>query len=207
MNSNTIEVIVTEHLILRAMEEKDARALLNTIGDEGTAWWSDDYRFHSIEEAIGFIAWGNEGDEILQYGIFKKDSDNVIGYVQVKLPELTGMPDARELGYALSKEHRRRGYMSEAVNAVCDHLFQDKTIRLITLEVLPNNLPSLGVARKCGFSFVEEPQEKKHLRFLDDQLLGLYVRFRPFIPGTLEAYFVPGWYATALPMSHGKGHR
>ena len=68
--------------------------------------------------------------------------------------------------------------MSEAVNAVCNHLFKNGYIKRITLEILPDNLPSLGVARKCGFSFVEEPEEKKHLRFLNDKPLDLYVRER-----------------------------
>ena len=112
------------------------------------------------------------------YGVFRKESDDVIGYVQIKLAPITGKIDVRELGYAMSKEYRRRGYMSEAVNAVCNHLFQNEHIKRITLEILPDNLPSLGVARKCGFSFVEEPEEKKHLRFLDDKPLDLYVRER-----------------------------
>ena len=112
------------------------------------------------------------------YGVFRKESDDVIGYVQIKLAPITGKIDVRELGYAMSKEYRRRGYMSEAVNAVCNHLFQNEHIKRITLEILPDNLPSLGVARKCGFSFVEEPEEKKHLRFLDDKPLDLYVHER-----------------------------
>lgn len=102
----------------------------------------------------------------------------MIGYVQIKLSPITGKIDVRELGYAMSKEYRRQGYMSEAVNAVCNHLFQNGYIKRIALEILPDNLPSLGVARKCGFSFVEEPEEKKHLRFLDDKPLDLYVRER-----------------------------
>ena len=154
--------IETERLILKALEEKDAGSILKINSDRETAWWSDDYRRHNLDDAIDFIAWGNEGVEILQYGIFLKESDDVIGYVQIKLPVVTGTRDGRELGYVLSKEYRGRGYMSEAVNAVCDRLFQDKTIRHITLEILPDNLPSLGVARKCGFSFVEEPEEQKH---------------------------------------------
>lgn len=42
-NKNShIEQIETEHLILKALKEKDARALLSTVGDSETAWWSDD---------------------------------------------------------------------------------------------------------------------------------------------------------------------
>lgn len=173
-----MESIETERLILKALEKKDAESILKIKGDRETSWWSDDYQHNNLDDAIGFIAWGNECVEILQYGIFRKESDDVIGYVQIKLPTVTGTRDGRELGYVLSKEYSGRGYMSEAINAVCNHLFQDKTIRHITLEILPDNLPSLGVARKCGFSFVEEPEEQKHRRFLDDKPLDLYVRYR-----------------------------
>lgn len=172
-----IEQIETERLILKALKEKDARALLSTVGDSETSWWSDDY-IYDLDETIEFIEFNNLGIDTLLYGVFRKESDDVIGYVQIKLSPITGKIDVRELGYAMSKEYRRRGYMSEAVNAVCNHLFQNEHIKRITLEILPDNLPSLSVARKCGFSFVDEPEEKKHLRFLDDKPLDLYVRER-----------------------------
>ena len=172
-----IEQIETERLILKAMTDKDARAYHSTVGDSEIAWWSDDY-IYDLDETIEFIKFNNQGIDTLLYGVFRKESDDVIGYVQIKLAPITGKIDVRELGYAMSKEYRRRGYMSEAVNAVCNHLFQNEYIKRITLEILPDNLPSLGVARKCGFSFVEEPEEKKHLRFLDDKPLDLYVRER-----------------------------
>lgn len=172
-----IEQIETERLILKTLREKDARASLSTVGDSETAWWSDDY-IYDLDETIEFIEFNNQGIDTLLYGVFRKESDDVIGYVQIKLAPITGKIDVRELGYAMSKEYRRRGYMSEAVNAVYNHLFQNEHIKRITLEILPDNLPSLGVARKCGFSFVEEPEEKKHLRFLDDKPLDLYVRER-----------------------------
>lgn len=174
-HKNSIETLVTERLVLRAMEEKDAKALLNTIGDRETAWWSDDFPCHDLDEAIEYINWGNEGVDILLYGIFKKGVDDVIGNIQIKLLAANGMQDGRELGYAISKNYRRQGYMTEAVKAICNHLFLNGTIKRVTLEILPENLPSLGVACKCGFSRVEEPEEKKHRRFLDDKLYDLYI--------------------------------
>ena len=183
-----IEQIETERLILKTLREKDARALLSTVGDSETAWWSDDY-IYDLDETIEFIEFNSQGIDTLLYGVFRKESDDVIGYVQIKLAPITGKIDVRELGYAMSKEYRRRGYMSEAVNAVCNHLFQNEHIKRITLEILPDNLPSLGVARKCGFSFVEEPEEKKHLRFLDDKPLDLYVHER--MPIAIDNNSVP----------------
>lgn len=127
-----IEQIETERLILKAMKENDARALLSTVGDSETAWWSDDY-IYDLDETIEFIEFNNQGIDTLLYGVFRKESDDVIGYVQIKLSPITGKIDVRELGYAMSKEYRRRGYMSEAVNAVCNHLFQNEYIKRITL--------------------------------------------------------------------------
>ena len=177
----TNEPIITDRLILKAMEKKDAKALLYTLSDRETAWLTDEFVHTNQYAVINFIEWGNDSSEVILYGIFRKESNNVIGYMQIKLPECTGIGDARELGYALSKQYRRRGYMSEAVNAVCDYLFQDEAINRISLEIHNNNLPSLGVAHKCRFSYVDEPIDKKQKRFLDGQPLDLYVRYRPIV--------------------------
>lgn len=152
-----ITPIVTDRLILKALAKEDARAILHILSDRETAWWSDDFRMRSRDEAIDFIAWGNEAIDVIHYGLFRKELEKAIGYIQIKLPKCTGIKDARELGYALSKDYRRQGYMSEAVNAICDHWFRDASINRITLEILNNNQPSLGVASKCGFSYVDVP--------------------------------------------------
>ena len=182
-----IEPIVTDRLILKALVKEDASAILHILSDRETAWWSDDFKMRSLDEAIDFIDWGNEAIDVIHYGLFRKESEKAIGYIQIKLPKCSGIKDARELGYALSKNFRKQGYMSEAVNAICDHLFRDESINRITLEILNNNLPSLGVARKCRFSYVDEPSEKKHKRFLDDQPVDLYVRRRPDTDMSLAA--------------------
>ena len=103
-------------LILAYSFSVAARALLSTVGDSETAWWSDNY-IYDLEETIEFIEFNNQGIGTLLYGVFRKESDDVIGYVQIKLSPITGKIDVRELGYAMSKEYRRRGYMSEAVKA------------------------------------------------------------------------------------------
>ena len=160
-----ITPIVTDRLILKALAKEDARAILHILSDRETAWWSDDFRMRSRDEAIDFIAWGNEAIDVIHYGLFRKELEKAITDKTV-LVSVMGVNNeigviqnlnARELGYALSKDYRRQGYMSEAVNAICDHLFRDASINRITLEILNNNQPSLGVASKCGFSYVDVP--------------------------------------------------
>ena len=165
--------------MLKAMVKDDARAILHILRDRETAWWSDDFRCKNYYEAVDFIKGGNETSDFIQYGIFRKESNTVMGYLQLIFTKSIENGNDCELGYALSKDLRRNGYMSEAVNAACDYLFKDESINRVTLRILPSNLPSLGVARKCRFCYVDEPIEKKRKRFLDDQPLDLYVRYRP----------------------------
>ena len=102
-----IEPIVTDRLILKALVKEDASAILHILSDRETAWWSDDFKMRSLDEAIDFIDWGNEAIDVIHYGLFRKESEKAIGYIQIKLPKCYGIKDARELGYALSKNFRK----------------------------------------------------------------------------------------------------
>ena len=73
-------------LILAYSFSVAARALLSTVGDSETAWWSDNY-IYDLEETIEFIEFNNQGIGTLLYGVFRKESDDVIGYVQIKLSQ------------------------------------------------------------------------------------------------------------------------
>lgn len=120
-----IEPIVTDRLILKALVKEDASAILHILSDRETAWWSDDFKMRSLDEAIDFIDWGNEAIDVIHYGLFRKESEKAIGYIQIKLPKCSGIKD--------------------------------------------------------------EPIEKKHKRFLDDQPVDLYVRRRPDTDMSLDA--------------------
>lgn len=161
---NTIE---TPRLTLKPLRSAHCANLLPILSDRATAWWADLPRMRTPGEVRSFIHWGNFSGQIIQYGLFEKGSDTAIGFLQVKLPAFTGRADERELGYVLSKDYRGRGYMSEAVKAVCEDVFKDGSVRAVTLEVLPDNGPSQGVARKCGFVLEPQGDGERELRYLD----------------------------------------
>ena len=87
----TIEQIITNRLVLKALAKEDARAILHIFSDRETAWWSDGFRMKNLDEAVDFIDWGNEASYVIHYGIFRKESETAIGYIQIKLPECTGI--------------------------------------------------------------------------------------------------------------------
>ena len=152
--------INTPRLILKAMRSSDCAGLCEVLGDPQTADDLKSFVVDSIERAQLYIQRGNcPGD--CRYGIFERDSASFIGIIEIHVKEKKG---ERELAYALSRSFRGKGYMTEAVRAVCDHIFYNPAVDVVSLRVLPANLPSQAVARRAGF--VLEPQTDSEKDYL-----------------------------------------
>lgn len=78
------------------------------------------------------------------------------GRVLVGSAGYTGPPrDGRiGVGYSILDAYQRRGYASEAVQALVDRAFADPAVRSIIGETFPHLTPSIGVLEKCGFAFL-----------------------------------------------------
>ena len=70
-----------------------------------------------------------------------------------------------EVGYSIVTEHQRRGYATEATEALVAHAFLDRSVNRVIAETLPELRPSIGVLEKCGFLPVEESSAPGVLRF------------------------------------------
>lgn len=66
------------------------------------------------------------------------------------------------LGYKLDEEHRGRGYMPQAVQAVTGFAFQTMRLHRIESNIMPRNTASRRVLEKCGFQ--EEGISPKYLK-------------------------------------------
>jgi [ribosomal protein S5]-alanine N-acetyltransferase len=83
---------------------------------------------------------------------------------------------AREVGWMIyDPAHRGRGYASEAVEALVDHLFRSRPLNRLECCVNPDNAASQQVARKAGF--VHEGRARGLVfvdgRYHDGELFGL----------------------------------
>lgn len=62
-------------------------------------------------------------------------------------------PVTREIGYRLfDSALAGQGYASEACRLLVDHLFKTQTYHRLELLIAPENLASVRVAQKCGFT-------------------------------------------------------
>lgn len=172
--------VTTERLTVKPLAIRHSPALFGILSDEKTSWWADIYKMDDQFEADWMIIDFNVNiTDVDQFGVFLKGTDTLLGILQVQHPGCTGKAGCYELGYVLSKDHRGKGYMTEAVRAVCDRLFREHPQAELRLEILPDNGGSLGVARRCGFVYEDEPAELKEKRFLDALPLDRYVLRHP----------------------------
>ena len=158
--------IHTPRLVLKALKSSDCDNLGSILGDPQTAYWFDSFVINDRETLLYIINKWNNDKDLCQYGIFEKGSDRVIGVIQVWTEDDVHV---RTLGYALSKDYRGKGYMTEAVKAVCERLFYNHMVKTIMLWVRPVNLPSQAVARKAGFIKSTPPNGWGRTTFLKDE--------------------------------------
>ena len=75
-------------------------------------------------------------------------------------------------------KERVNGYMTEAVCALRDELFAYPCVNGLILKILPDNDASKGVAIRSGFHYIEQAQENRAHRHLDNMPLDRYVLMR-----------------------------
>ena len=90
---------------------------------------------------------------ILRLGIILKETNEFIGWccsgICDELP-----PPNREIGYAISKDYRSKGYTTQAAQGLIKYLFEKTNIEDLTAIALTYNTPSNRVIQKCGFRYI-----------------------------------------------------
>lgn len=84
-----------------------------------------------------------------RYMVVLKGANRVIG--TVALSESKDGSGALELGYIISPQECRKGYCTEALQAVMEYCFTEADIPTLTAGVFPDNPASVAVLKKLGF--------------------------------------------------------
>lgn len=90
-------------------------------------------------------------DEIEFYSIYyviKLIPGNIIGAI-----DLYGDSHMVEIGIFIDKNHAGKNYGTESVKSVIDFLKKNSTIQKLKWECDINNVGSISIAKKCGFTY------------------------------------------------------
>lgn len=79
--------------------------------------------------------------------LVRRAGGEAIGVAGLSGPVLAG---AATLGWSVYPEHQGRGYATEALRALVEHLLEDPAIAVVRATIDPGNAASLRVAEKAG---------------------------------------------------------
>ncbi|MGW2212588.1 GNAT family N-acetyltransferase [Streptomyces sp. NPDC001781] len=145
-------VLTTARLLLRAVRPEDAEAVFAAAQDPAIQRWISSfpspYRREDAETFVGGTAPGGWADDSMYtFGAFLPSG------------ELTGMhslslrgPGHGELGYWAAREHRGRGYVTEAASAVARWAFSALSVDRLEWRAEVGNSASRAVAERLGFT-------------------------------------------------------
>lgn len=153
--------ILTPRLVLQPFRSDLMHALIDSR-DSFRQWsqldLADDWPNFDLMEALPFIAKAVEASPALEPwsrlmvlpGKGRDGTGLVVGEVGFKaLPDSDGTV---EIGYGVAKSHRRLGYTTEAVRAMCAWAHAEHRVKLIRAECLASNAGSIGVLSRAGFT-------------------------------------------------------
>ncbi len=151
-NFTPFPVLETGRLILRKVCHKDTPEIFKIRSDKDLARYLDRPLYTKFEEADNFInkiLAGISNNEWLYWVLTLRESDKCIG--TICLWKLSQKYRRAEVGFELMTEYQRKGYMTEALEAVLDYGFDCLELNYIDGEVDPNNIASVNLMVNHGF--------------------------------------------------------
>ena len=85
------------------------------------------------------------------FAVALKDTDELIGKIHIDEDHLRYDVNSVDLAYWLGEEYTRKGYMTEALSAFIDYLFEERKYDAITAQSLAPNTASRALLSKLGF--------------------------------------------------------
>lgn len=171
-------VLETNRLVLRSITLDDAEFWIRNFSDPDVVEFTGEEPPRDIEKAkaeidtycIGIFS-ENTG---IRWGITIKGSDQLIGtagyHRWVKQKGYNA-----SLGYDLLREHRGKGFMSEALAAIIDYGFETMMLHRIQVMIDPRNMASIKLAEGLGFKKEGVLREDQYFRggFQDDVVYSI----------------------------------
>ncbi|MEU0740014.1 GNAT family N-acetyltransferase [Streptomyces sp. NPDC006134] len=143
--------LTTGRLLLRAVGPQDTDAVYAACQDPDIQRWTVVPSPYLPEHARGFteqiVPSGWAAGTAFTFGVFLPTGDLV---AMLGLTVLS--PGTAEIGFWGAKEHRGRGYVTEAVLAVSRWAFTEAAVDRVEWRAEVGNTPSRAVAERAGFT-------------------------------------------------------
>ncbi len=149
----------TARLILRRMEESDFPDFKRYNADPELCRMMGTWCPGNDTEAREAFEWLMVNEKRF-YAVVLREENRCIGHIIVQnnppvddLPALRGLV-GRSLSFCVAEGYRRRGYATEALEAVLDYLFTRRGVDYVNSGFFDFNIPSRELHKKLGFQYL-----------------------------------------------------
>lgn len=162
-----MNVIETERLILRRVEESDAVFIFTLLNEPGWIKYIGDKGIRTIEDAVHYIQNGPKAMyEREGFGLLLVElKENYIPIGLCGLIKRDGLEDV-DIGFAFLEDHQSLGYALEAAKETAAYAKEIGLKRLAAITT-KDNLPSSSLLEKMGMQldgYVTLPHDTEELK-------------------------------------------
>lgn len=156
--------LTTERLILRDLEDKDVKDLVENAHDRKVYYYTAKIPYpYTSKKAKGRIKQAKKESKEnprnnYTFGIELKETGKVIGGIE--LHHMNRKCKKTQIGYRIGKKYRRKGYISEAEKRVINFAFNRLKLNKISGESMTDNEGSTKLFKKFGFRKVGLKKEE-----------------------------------------------
>ena len=146
-----VPLTAAAHEALVEGRREEASGVLGAFVPEG---WPDDHDARFLALRLEQVRREPEAAEWLVRAVVRRSDAVMVGHAGFHGPpgvNGAARPGAVEIGYTIFAAYRRRGYATEAAEALIRWARAEQGIDHFIASVAPANEPSLAVVRKLGF--------------------------------------------------------
>ena len=165
MNHKGTKTIETSRLILRKFKITDAENMYKNWATDPMVTkyvtWDPHKDISETKELL--TMWVKESEELDKYKwvIELKETKEVIGGID--LAHVRTKDEIGEIGYCLSANYWNKGYMSEALLAIMEYLFNECNFYILEAKHIKENIGSGKVMQKCHMKYDGRLRERFYI--------------------------------------------
>ena len=160
VDSRTFFTISTERLLLDSFSIKDGKKMFQMLCTQEVAYYLSGIYVKSLCEAyenINFYRKENGKDYYIAIRLWlPKQKGELIGTIIATRPKEEN--DSLDIAYFIAKEHRKKGYMIEAINAFVQ-IAKEAGFKKLKFEILDDNIASRKIMKRIKASMQEKIKE------------------------------------------------
>ncbi|GAA1380209.1 GNAT family protein [Luteococcus sanguinis] len=152
MLPQTIPTLEGRRVTLRPFRESDAPLVQSVAGDPLIPLITTVPTSGSLEDALAYIDRQHErlvSGAGYSFAIANAETDEMVGQIGLWLAAIKH--GRASTGYWVAPQHRRRGYVSDALRTLSDWAIDHDQVQRLELYVEPWNEGSWRAAERCGF--------------------------------------------------------